>query len=186
MSSNQPFSSPEKLTQTSQGISRRALIAVGLAIPFLQATRKAFAASPSASLSPLAEADFSRLSAIVIGENAQDPELSAAIYRAFSTTRADFLPRAAALLNAIRQQNLITPAAFSSSSLVSDPVMKATAIALTASWYLGHTGDDDHPGPVVAYEKALMWIPTKDVMVVPGYSRGGPDYWSVTENPAGQ
>ncbi len=173
---------PAFVPSAARGISRRAFIAVGLAVPFLQVTHKAFADSSSATLPPIADNDFQRLSLVVIGDNANDQPLAAAIFQAFSKTDPSFLQRAAALYQSIRQQNLSSPASFSSSSLVSDPVLKATAIALTASWYLGHTGDDHH-GEVVAYEKALMWIPTKDIMVVPGYATNGPDYWSTTTNP---
>lgn len=162
------------------GIGRRALLSVTMALPFLAATTQAFAQSQS-STSAIDVDGLHQLSVAVIGPRANDHLLAAAYHAAFAEIQPDFLKRAASLAAAMKAAGLSTPDAFSSSALVQDPVQHATAIALTAAWYLGHVEDDDHGQPV-AYEKALMWGPTSDIMVIPSYARGGPDYWAHQES----
>lgn len=163
-------------------LSRRAFLSVSMAAPFLMATQEVFAQSPDANKSPLDTAGFQALAIAIIGSRADDRTLSDAYYSAFQQTNPAFLVRAAILSDAIKAANIVSPAAFSSSPLAADAVMKATAIALTAAWYLGHVAkdeqDDQSGGKVVAYEKALMWAPTSDITVIPSYSRGAPNYWA--------
>lgn len=159
------------------GLSRRAVLSVGLAIPFLVATRGLFAQSVAAGSAPIDKAGLHALSVAVIGPKADDKFLSDAYHAAFTEAAPGFLVRASALADAMQADELTTPKVFSASSLARDEVSRATAIALTAAWYLGHVAHDDD-GKVVAYEKALMWTPTNDIMVIPSYARGGPGYWA--------
>jgi len=53
---------------------------------------------------------------------------------------------------------------------------KATALRIISAWYLGVV--DDAPGAkIVAYELALMFKPTSDVMTIPTYSISRPNGW---------
>jgi hypothetical protein len=163
-------------------VSRRAFISVAMAVPFLLATRDVFAQSPDAGHLPINPDDLHALSMRIIGAKADDRSLSDAFHHAFSQANPDFLVRAGALFDRMKSADIATPQAFVASALARDPVLKATAVGLTAAWYLGHVADDDHDdhggGRVVAYEKALMWAPTTDITVIPSYSRGAPDYWA--------
>ena len=160
-----------------EGIGRRALLSVTLAVPFLASTRMAFAQSQAGD-SAIDADGLHRLSVAVIGPRADDRLLAQAYHAAFMEIEPDFLLRAASLAAAMKTQNLSTPDAFSASALAQDPVQRATAVGLTAAWYLGHVEHDVDHGQPVAFEKALMWGPTSDIMVTPSYARGGPDYWA--------
>lgn len=160
------------------GLSRRALLSVAAAAPLLLATRSAFAQSAGAATAPIDAAGFQALSVAVIGTKAGDRVLSDAYHAAFAEADPSFLARAASLAAAMKTAGLSTPEAFSASKLAQDEVSRATALGLTAAWYIGHVGQDSAHGKVVAYEAALMWAPTSDIMTIPSYARGGPDYWS--------
>jgi hypothetical protein len=159
-------------------ISRRAILSVSMALPFLLSTESLFAQTDAATGAPIDAADLLALSIAIIGPKADDRRLSDAFHRAFTDADPAFLVRAAVLFREIRTANISAPDAFSASALAKDMTFRATATALTAAWYLGHVAHDDHGGKVVAYEKALMWAPTSDITVIPSYSRGAPDYWA--------
>jgi hypothetical protein len=59
---------------------------------------------------------------------------------------------------------------------------KATALRIISAWYLGVV--DDVPGArIVAYELALMFKPTSDVMTIPTYAISGPNGWDAEAPP---
>lgn len=169
-------------TEDRSAISRRAFLSVAMAASFLAGTQNLFAQQQTGSETPVSADDLHALSIAVIGKTADDRPLSDAFHKAFGEANPSFLLRASALSAQMKAAGLTTPAAFSASPLAKDPVLHATAIGLTAAWYLGHVAHDDHDdhggGQVVAYEKALMWAPTADVTVIPSYSRGAPNYWA--------
>jgi hypothetical protein len=60
--------------------------------------------------------------------------------------------------------------------------LKATALAIISAWYLGVVGNE--PGAeVFAYELALMYQPTRDVMTIPTYAISGPNGWGSAAPP---
>jgi hypothetical protein len=59
---------------------------------------------------------------------------------------------------------------------VPDGPLKETALAIISAWYLGVVKDADG-GEVFAFEYALMYGPTKDVMTIPSYAISGPNAW---------
>jgi len=59
---------------------------------------------------------------------------------------------------------------------------KAAALRIISAWYLGVV--DDAPGAkIVAYELALMFKPTSDVMTIPTYSISRPNGWGAAAAP---
>jgi len=59
---------------------------------------------------------------------------------------------------------------------------KACALRIISAWYLGVV--DDAPGAkVIAYELALMFKPTSDVMTIPTYSISRPNGWGAAAPP---
>lgn len=125
-------------------ISRRALLSVAMAASFLAGTQNLFAQSKAGSASPISADDLHALSVSIIGERADDRPLSDAFHAAFNEANPSFLVRAAALSAEMKAAGITTPAAFSASQLAQDPVQRATAIGLTAAWYLGHVAHDEH------------------------------------------
>ncbi|MEX3964599.1 sugar dehydrogenase complex small subunit [Paraburkholderia sp. EG286B] len=60
---------------------------------------------------------------------------------------------------------------------VPDGPVKEAALAIISAWYLGVVVDE--PGAeVIAYEHALMYQPTRDVMTIPSYARSRPNGWN--------
>ncbi len=60
--------------------------------------------------------------------------------------------------------------------------LKAAALAIVSAWYTGVIVDG--PGSTVfAFELALMYQPTRDVMTIPSYAISGPNGWSSSAPP---
>jgi hypothetical protein len=55
--------------------------------------------------------------------------------------------------------------------------LKETALAIISAWYLGVV-TDAADAEVFAFENALMYQPTRDVMTIPSYAISGPNGWS--------
>jgi fructose 5-dehydrogenase small subunit len=67
---------------------------------------------------------------------------------------------------------------------VPDGPLKDTALLIISAWYLGVIVDA--PGAeVFAYELALMYQPTTDVMTIPTYAISGPNEWTSEAPPLG-
>ncbi len=60
---------------------------------------------------------------------------------------------------------------------VPDGPLKETALAIISAWYLGVITDAPD-AEVFAYEYALMYQPTRDVMTIPSYAISGPNGWT--------
>jgi len=65
---------------------------------------------------------------------------------------------------------------------VPDGPLKATALSIISAWYLGVVTDAPD-AEVFAYEYALMYQPTSDVMTIPSYAISGPNAWSADAPP---
>jgi len=60
--------------------------------------------------------------------------------------------------------------------------LKDTALAIISAWYTGVIVDA--PGSTVfAFEMALMYQPTRDVMTIPSYAISGPNGWNASAPP---
>ena len=60
--------------------------------------------------------------------------------------------------------------------------LKETALAIISAWYTGVIVDA--PGSTVfAFELALMYQPTRDVMTIPSYAISGPNGWNSSAPP---
>jgi hypothetical protein len=60
--------------------------------------------------------------------------------------------------------------------------LKQTALAIISAWYLGVVTDAPD-AEVFAFEYALMYQPTRDVMTIPSYAVSGPNGWSADAPP---
>ena len=65
---------------------------------------------------------------------------------------------------------------------VPDGPLKATALSIISAWYLGVVTDAPD-AEVFAYEYALMYQPTRDVMTIPSYAISGPNGWTAEAPP---
>lgn len=60
-------------------------------------------------------------------------------------------------------------------SLGPDDALIQTATLIISAWYTGVVGDGEHL-ELIAYADAMMYLPTRGILVVPTYG-GGPDSW---------
>jgi hypothetical protein len=60
--------------------------------------------------------------------------------------------------------------------------LKETALGIISAWYLGVVTDAPD-AEVFAYEFALMYGPTSDVMTIPSYAISGPNAWPADAPP---
>ncbi|REG52178.1 D-sorbitol dehydrogenase-like protein [Paraburkholderia sp. BL6669N2] len=60
--------------------------------------------------------------------------------------------------------------------------LKQTALAIISAWYMGVLVDAPD-AEVFAYEQALMYRPTRDVMTIPSYAKSGPNGWNAEAPP---
>lgn len=169
----------------SRTLSRRSLLemaslagtALALGGAGLLAAREGVAAE--AATVALPAADFLRLSVFLTGGQPLDATLSSRYQAALAKRDPQFGDSARALLTLIASSK-----AASIDELLEAPDLKDTLRALTtrivSAWYLGIVGQDAD-AELISYAQALMYRPTKDVLVVPTYG-AGPDSWG--EQPA--
>lgn len=60
--------------------------------------------------------------------------------------------------------------------------LKETALSIVSAWYIGVLTDAPD-AEVFAYEFALMYQPTIDVMTIPSYAKSGPNGWNADAPP---
>jgi hypothetical protein len=65
---------------------------------------------------------------------------------------------------------------------IPDGHLKETALAIIAAWYTGVV-ESTADAEVFAFETALMYQPTRDVMTIPSYAISGPNGWSADVPP---
>jgi hypothetical protein len=173
----------------SRSLSRRSLLemaslagtALALGGAGLLAAREGIAATASAAGDAVAlpAADFLRLSVFLTGGQPLDATLAGRYQAALAKRDPQFGDSARALLTLIASSQ-----AASIDQLLEAPELKDTLRALTtrivSAWYLGIVGQDAD-AELISYAEALMYRPTKDVLVVPTYG-AGPDSWG--EQPA--
>ncbi|MBN8954444.1 MAG: sorbitol dehydrogenase [Rhizobium sp. 60-20] len=62
--------------------------------------------------------------------------------------------------------------------------LKDTALAIISAWYTGVV-ENSSTAEVFAFETALMYQPTHDVMTIPTYAISGPNGWNAQAPPLG-
>ena len=65
---------------------------------------------------------------------------------------------------------------------IPDGHLKDTALAIIAAWYTGVV-ESTADAEVFAFETALMYQPTRDVMTIPSYAISGPNGWTADAPP---
>jgi hypothetical protein len=125
---------------------------------------------------------FLALSQRLTGRTGFDAVLGKRVYDALAKSDSQFTQNVAAL-NTWLQGHGGVPSDTVTQVLQAEQQALAKAVsAIMRAWYLGLVGDMPHVN-VVAYEKALMFDPVKDVLTIPSYCRDVPFYW--TQKPLG-
>jgi hypothetical protein len=108
-----------------------------------------------------------------------DPEIGRRIALDLKADRAPISDHIDALLKLARDRRAAVVEDFF--PFASDEA-KASALRIISAWYLGVV--EDAPGAkVIAYELALMFKPTSDVMTIPTYSISRPNGWGAAAPP---
>jgi fructose 5-dehydrogenase small subunit len=125
---------------------------------------------------------FIALSQHLTGRTTFDQPLGQRVYAALARASSQF-EQNVGVLNTWLQGHGGVPSDSVTAALKGDQPELATTVGdIMRAWYLGLVGDSPHI-QVVAYEKALMFDPVKDVLTIPSYCRDVPFYW--TQKPGG-
>jgi hypothetical protein len=163
---------------SSLPISRRTLLngaaLAGTALFVGGAGMLAMPLADAADAAPAAPAGFLKLSEFLTGGQGLDGALAARFQATLSRQDPGFDAAVGAL-----EQYVATTAPATIDDLLARPdlavPLRKTITQIVSAWYLGIVGEDEH-AELVSYADALMYRPTRDVLVVPTYG-GGPDSW---------
>lgn len=149
--------------------SRRLLLASGAAV---LAGLAAARSSPALSAAGGADDRFMALSRLLIPHQL-DPEIGRRIAAGLRADASPLSDHIDALLKLAHDRK----AAIVEDFFPFAPAdAQASALSIISAWYLGVV-DNTPSSQVIAFELALMFKPTSDVMTIPTYSISGPNGW---------
>ncbi|OAJ53791.1 sorbitol dehydrogenase [Paraburkholderia ginsengiterrae] len=120
---------------------------------------------------------FLALSQRLTGRTGFDATLGKRVYTALAISDSQFTQNVAALNTWLQGHGGVPSDTVTQALQVDQPALAKSVSAIMRAWYLGLVGDMPHV-EVVAYEKALMFDPVKDVLTIPSYCRDVPFYWT--------
>lgn len=120
---------------------------------------------------------FLALSQHLTGRSSFDPVLGRRIYDTLLKSDSAFTGNVAALNTWLQNHGGVPSDTVTQALQADQPALAKSVSAIMRAWYLGLVGDMPHVD-VVAYEKALMFEPVKDVLTIPSYCRDVPFYWT--------
>ncbi|WP_233837577.1 sorbitol dehydrogenase family protein [Paraburkholderia sp. ZP32-5] len=120
---------------------------------------------------------FLALSQRLTGRSGFDAVLGQRVYDALSRSDNQFKQNVAALNTWLQAHGGVPSDTVTQALQDEQPALAKAVGAIMRAWYLGLVGDAPHV-EVIAYEKALMFDPVKDVLTIPSYCRDVPFYWT--------
>lgn len=120
---------------------------------------------------------FLALSQRLTGRTSFDVTLGKRVYAALAKSDSQFTQNVAALNTWLQGHGGVPSDTVTQALQADQPALAKSVSAIMRAWYLGLVGDMPHV-QVVAYEKALMFDPVKDVLTIPSYCRDVPFYWT--------
>ncbi|KJC50419.1 sorbitol dehydrogenase [Bradyrhizobium sp. LTSP885] len=164
---------------TAFSLDRREVLAGAFFVGGLAAFGTLPAAAATASWSDESVARFQDISSLLIPHRL-NAEIGKRIGSAMSQLNPSLSDHVAGLLAIAKQKNAKIVEDFFPD--VPDGPLKQTALAIISAWYLGVVSDAPD-AEVFAFEYALMYQPTRDVMTIPSYAISGPNGWSSNAPP---
>jgi fructose 5-dehydrogenase small subunit len=146
--------------------------AATLGLPFGMSPAFAFAPPEGGGLDA-----FDALSLKLTGRTRLDPALGKRIYDALAQSDSAFAQNVAALNTWLKAHGGVPSDTVTAALQAEDPRLAKAAGQVMRAWYLGLVGDVPTV-KVVAFERALMFEPVKDVLTIPSYCRDVPFYWT--------
>ncbi|MFP6561018.1 sugar dehydrogenase complex small subunit [Paraburkholderia sp. B3] len=142
---------------------------------------RVFAATPASGGDSGYDA-FIALSQHLTGRTSFDQPLGQRVYATLARASSQFEQDVGALNTWLQGHGGVPSDSVTAALKGEQPELATTVGNIMRAWYLGLVGDSPHI-QVVAYEKALMFDPVKDVLTIPSYCRDVPFYW--TQKPDG-
>jgi hypothetical protein len=167
---------------TAFALGRREVLAGGLAFvgSFAALTNlPPVSTAAAAAWSSESAARFMEISSLLIPHRLNE-KIGERMGAAMSALNPSLTEHVTALLAIARKKNARIVEDFFPD--VPEGPLKETALAIISAWYLGVVTDAPD-AEVFAYEYALMYGPTKDVMTIPSYAISGPNDWPADAPP---
>jgi len=153
-------------------VSRRRILQ-GIGILSLSALSASLFPAIKAQAQEMNDSGFTSLSSFLVSRPI-NAILAQRYYRALVKNAPDFPTRLAELNRYINDHHFAHMDDFVA-SVKSDDARFTTASHIVAAWYTGVVGEDENMA-LIAYADAMMYLPTKGILVIPTYGLG-PDTW---------
>lgn len=142
-------------------------------------------ASPALASVPANDAlsGFISFSRLATGHNDLDEKIGSRLYAALSAKDAAFTDNLRKLVDMVRGGAHADVESLDA-ALTGNP-LRDTLLGIIKAWYSGVV-EEGTGATVYAFEKALMYQPARDVVVIPTFAFNGPDYWVAEPNPVSQ
>lgn len=118
--------------------------------------------------------DFMQLSTFATGHKNLDLSIGSALLLALEAQNHGFSGQVASLRDRIAKNGYQDVEALDA-ALQGDP-LHPTLLQIIRAWYAGVIESGTN-AKVYAFEKALMYQSSRDVVVIPTYAHNGPNYW---------
>lgn len=164
---------------TAFNLARRDVLLGGLLIGGFATLPTLAAIAAPTSWSDQSAARFMEISSLLVPHRLKD-EIGKRMGAAMGTLNPSLSEQIDGLLSIARQKNAGVVEDFFAD--VPEGPLKETALAIISAWYLGVVTDAPD-AEVFAYEYALMYQPTRDVMTIPSYAISGPNRWTAEAPP---
>jgi fructose 5-dehydrogenase small subunit len=164
---------------TAFNLARREVLVGGLFIGGLAALPTLPVIAAATSLSDQSVARFMEISSLLVPHRLNE-EVGKRVGAAMGALNPSLSQHIDGLLSIARDKNAHIVEDFFAD--VPDGPLRATALSIISAWYLGVVTDAPD-AEVFAYEYALMYQPTRDVMTIPSYAISGPNGWPAEAPP---
>jgi hypothetical protein len=164
---------------TAFNLARRDVLVGGLIIGGVASLPTLPALAAAASWSDQSAARFMEISSLLVPHRLNE-EVGERMGAAMAALNPSLSQQVDGLLSIAREKNARIVEDFFAD--VPDGPLKETALSIISAWYLGVVTDAPD-AEVFAYEYALMYQPTRDVMTIPSYAISGPNGWTAEAPP---
>lgn len=160
-------------------LARRHFLAGGVVLIGGLASSTHLIAAPLNASAAVSAQKFMEVSSLLI-DHKLDSDVGARMAVAMSSIHPGFEQNIDQILEIARKNNAKIVEDFFPD--LPEGKLKDTALAIISAWYTGVVVDG--PGSTVyAFELALMYQPTRDVMTIPSYAISGPNGWNASAPP---
>jgi hypothetical protein len=164
---------------TAFNLARREVLVGGILVGGLAALPTLPAIAAPTAWSDQSAARFMEISSLLVPHRLNE-EIGKRMGAVMSALNPSLSQQIDGLLSIAREKNARIVEDFFPD--VPDGPLKQTALSIISAWYLG-VATDAPDAEVFAYEYALMYQPTRDVMTIPSYAVSGPNGWKADAPP---